>query len=667
MNGHAANPEIRQIIDYRHDIDGLRAVAVLSVVLYHAGLPWIPGGYIGVDVFFVISGYLIINQIMSARRKGRFSYSEFWSRRALRILPPYLLVILTCALLAPFVLVMPGEYMAFAVEAGFSAIMLANHLFLSQQGYFDAGSDTKVLLHLWSLAVEEQFYIAAPLIIGALWFLRARMFAVAAVLLFSASLAACIYWNGDHGDRNFSFFVMPLRAWEFIAGGAVAAVAPLAARLPRAFINVVATLGLGAVLYAATAFTKETSFPSYWATVPVFGTCAVIMAGAAGTNVISAALAIRPMVAIGLISYSWYLWHWPLLVFGRIYNFGDRVPSVDFAMVLLSAALAIATYLLLERPIRRAREVRRRPLGWRPTLAGLAACLIAGGAAYQAFITKAKYVEASLAGSMLPHPPGSALECDLARAQQLDPCLAKNEGRSLGVLIGDSQSAAATRGMVDLASRRNSGLMAVASGGCISFMPPKTNIPDSRMAENCRKYRENTRRLLDGVKVNYAILYSYWTLYSNDTPHYYFVDENSLRVSDQRSAFIDGFHETLAYLRSLGVARILVVGPTPTFPRLAPECTVRAIHYGIDPDARCSQPTTDEMVRRGQVIEWLNTAISADDSVRMIDPIEVLCDERYCRAYQDNRVLFNDTNHISDAGVEVLAENFSETFDWLIR
>src|SRR6186713_2906638 len=150
------------ITAYRPFIDGLRAVSILVVVLYHVGIPGIEGGYVGVDVFFVISGFLIISQIVAGMHRGTFSFSEFWARRALRILPPYLLVLAVTAALARFVLVMPDEFRAFSREARDAALMIVNHLYLSQQGYFDTGSDSKVLLHLWSLAVEEQFYLVAP-------------------------------------------------------------------------------------------------------------------------------------------------------------------------------------------------------------------------------------------------------------------------------------------------------------------------------------------------------------------------------------------------------------------------------------------------------------------------------------------------------------------------
>lgn len=195
-------------------VDGLRAIAVTSVVAYHVGVPGVTGGFVGVDIFFVISGFLIINQIVAALQSGTFSFSEFWSRRALRILPPYLLVIASSAAAAAYVLVTPSEFEAFGKQALFSAVMVVNHLFLEQQGYFDAASNKKILLHLWSLAVEEQFYLFAPMILAALWWLRLSRttLAIVGAALATASLVGCINWTptGSSGiDKNYAFFLMP--------------------------------------------------------------------------------------------------------------------------------------------------------------------------------------------------------------------------------------------------------------------------------------------------------------------------------------------------------------------------------------------------------------------------------------------------------------------------
>lgn len=647
-------------------VDGLRAIAVLSVVLYHAGLKWLPGGYVGVDVFFVISGYLIIGQIVAGLRGGNFSFSEFWSRRALRILPSYFLVILASAAIAPFVLVLPGEYEAFANEVAYSALMVANHLFLDQQGYFDSGADTKVLLHLWSLSVEEQFYIVAPLMIAAVWRFPKALPAFA-VVAFCLSLAGCIYWTGSQGDKNYAFFLMPLRVWEFIAGGAIAAAVPFVARLSRPALDALAITGLVAIAVAVLTFGHRTPFPSYWAALPVFGSCAVILAGLAGPNVVRSMLATRPMVGIGLVSYAWYLWHWPLLTFGRIYNFGDRIFHVDVAMIALSFVLAVATYVGIERPIRRARERRGKPLGWRPAWGGATVCVMICLGGYMLLTARSQAVASQLAGTMLPASPGNAGVCDLRVNKSLDRCKAQFEHRPIGVLIGDSQAAAATRALVDHTSQHDVGLTAVASGGCISLLTAKMRIPDSAVAERCGRYRDNARRLLATAEPEFAILYSYWNLYAGGVRRgqYYFIDQNGEKTADQRARFISDFDHTIQYLKSLGIRRILVIGPTPSFPKKAPECVVRATRYGQNPDHRCSKPKEAHDAAREAAMEWLGTATAKHDGVRMIDPSEVFCDASFCRPYGDGYVLFNDTNHISDAGVRAIIEKFTPAFDWV--
>lgn len=644
-------------------IDGLRAIAVLSVVLYHAGLRWLPGGYVGVDIFFVISGYLIIGQIVTQRRRGTFSFSEFWSRRALRILPPYLLVILVCSLIAPFILVMPGEFEAFANEVAYSALMVVNHLFLDQQGYFDRGADTKVLLHLWSLAVEEQFYIVSPLLITALYWMKSTYYRFLVLALFVASLWACVQWTGIEGDKNYAFFLMPLRAWEFIAGGAVALAVPFVAGQHRAFRETLALAGAAAIIYAVATFTHHTPFPSFWAAIPVFGASAIILAGMSGPCAVRQLLQTRPMIAIGLISYSWYLWHWPALVFARIYNFGDHIPSVDAAMVALSAALATATYFLVERPIRRARERRSRSLGWAPALVGVVTCITVCFVGYGLFTRHAAGVSIALSANLLPLRPGSVAPCDLRSASfALEACKARYPNQPLGLLIGDSQSAAATRSLINIAAANGVGLVTLASGGCISLMSAEIRIPASAMAANCKAYRQNGEKLLPGASPSFAILYSYWTLYADPRTHYYFVDETGAKAQDQRDAFLKGFRNTVDYLHSLGVSRILVIGPTPTFPRSSPECVIRSLVYRQSPDLRCSQPREAENSRRALAMTWLREAQSERDDFILIDPIEVFCDSEMCRPYKDRTVYFNDTNHISDAGIAAINSKFEEEF-----
>jgi peptidoglycan/LPS O-acetylase OafA/YrhL len=258
-------------------IDGLRAVAILAVLGFHVGVPYFSGGFIGVDVFFVISGFLIIGQLNSALADGRHSLVEFWARRVLRILPPYLLVVAGSLVLAHYYLASPTERGDFASQVMWSAGMAANHYFLGQQGYFDTSADVKPLLHLWSLAVEEQFYLVAPLILSAYWMAQRRFASGRAwglvrlgvpIALALGSFLLCIRFTGGAEEPNYAFFLMPLRAWEFILGGALPWVArAVGSRLGR-WTSTVPIAGLALVVGATVGYREETPFPSFTAALP---------------------------------------------------------------------------------------------------------------------------------------------------------------------------------------------------------------------------------------------------------------------------------------------------------------------------------------------------------------------------------------------------------------
>jgi peptidoglycan/LPS O-acetylase OafA/YrhL len=317
---------------YHPYIDGLRAVAVLSVVLYHVGLPFVPGGFVGVDIFFVISGFLIINQIRAGIASGRFSFADFWARRVVRILPPYLLVVAASVVAAPFILVFADEYRQFGTEVAYSGAMASNFLYLGQEGYFNPARDTKVLLHLWSLAVEEQFYLLAPIIMVLIWKLPTKLRNILIAALLAMSFVGCIYWTSLGGDRNYSFYLAPMRAWEFIIGGLVASLASYVERLPSGIGRSLPIAGLTLIVFSVVMFTTEIPFPSYNAALPVFGAVLVIAGCISAPDVAAArALSMRPIVFIGLVSYAWYLWHWPLLTLSpniRVWNTQpDHQPS----------------------------------------------------------------------------------------------------------------------------------------------------------------------------------------------------------------------------------------------------------------------------------------------------------------------------------------------------
>jgi len=352
--------------EYRPDIDGLRAIAVSMVVLFHAFPGALSGGFIGVDVFFVISGYLITRLILRAAQAQQLSLRHFYAQRVRRIFPSLLLVLAT-SLVAGWFCLTATEFEQLGRHAASGAVFVANFMHWREAGYFDNAADTKPLLHLWSLSIEEQFYLFWPLAMLLLQRMPRRALAVL-LLVLAASLAYSLRlaWNGDFtGD-----FYSPLsRFWELLLGGALAFVLLKRPLWGRAWRPAAAVVGLAGLLASGFLLHKSMPFPAHWALLPTVAAALLIFAGMSNP-VNTVLLASRPLVFVGLISYPLYLWHWPLLAFSRILAAQTPPWEVRFLLVLLSALLAWLTYRWIERPIRFGHH-KRRALVWLSLLAVL--------------------------------------------------------------------------------------------------------------------------------------------------------------------------------------------------------------------------------------------------------------------------------------------------------
>ncbi|RVT86908.1 acyltransferase [Rhodobacteraceae bacterium CCMM004] len=340
---------------YRPDIDGLRAVAVVAVVLYHADLAGLPGGFVGVDVFFVISGYLIGSIVIGALAQGRFSLLHFYDRRARRILPP-LIVVVTATAAAGWAVMLPGAYRDFGQSVLATAVFASNVLFFREAGYFDAAAETKALLHTWSLAIEEQFYVVLPLAMMALVRIGRGVWPWAVGAAALASLAVAQAGLADRPDAV--FYLLHTRAWELALGVLLAAPA-LRRQAPGAVRAVLAALGAGLVLWPMLTYGPSTPFPGLAAVPPCLGAALLIQTGLGGTWA-ARALSWRPAVAVGLISYSLYLWHWPVLVLAGQALARELTLAERIGAVALSVVLAAATWRWVERPARRSRRLSGR-------------------------------------------------------------------------------------------------------------------------------------------------------------------------------------------------------------------------------------------------------------------------------------------------------------------
>lgn len=367
---------------YRPDIDGLRAIAVALVMVFHAFPESLPGGFVGVDVFFVISGYLISGLIFADLREGRFSFVDFYARRIRRIFPALILMLAASSLLGWFLL-LPDEFAQLGRHVAGGAGFVSNFVLLGEAGYFDSEAELKPLLHLWSLGIEEQFYIVWPLLLFAAWKKRWAPLALI-LLLLTSSFALNI--GRVHDQATSTYFLPFTRFWELMIGCALAYVGPIARERrwfaagstedPSLLRDGASAAGLAAIIAAAFVIDGQRAFPGWWALLPTTGTFLLIAAGpAAWINRV--VLAHPLMVLIGLISFPLYLWHWPLLSFPRLVNVDPPSAGLRVAALGTSILLAWLTYRFLEQPIRFRLPIQRVV----PTLAGIMAVLLATGVA----------------------------------------------------------------------------------------------------------------------------------------------------------------------------------------------------------------------------------------------------------------------------------------------
>jgi len=653
--GDTARPRPRTLLDTRvRHIDGLRAIAILSVVFFHAGIPGFSSGFVGVDIFFVISGFLIINQIVDGIRAGNFSVWEFYARRSLRILPLLLTVLVVSLGLSAVILVSPYEWEWFGFSGGLAAIFVSNHYFLIKQDYFDIDMYEKSLLHTWSLSVEEQFYLFVPLIILGVFALSAkfkivagRLLAVAAVTIFFASLIGCIFLTSSTG-KNVAFYIAPWRAWEFVAGGAIGFLATVDRldRISEFLWKILALVGFVALAMAVTLGVDDGLYPGTAVLLPVSGSVLLILSGLVCPDTVPARLlSSRPMVGIGLVSYGWYLWHWPLLSLARIADFGDPNQTRDLAMVGLSFILAVVTYFYLERPVM---DWRRRcniqALAPKIVTIGVASCLavmvliaiVAGAANWSG----KQSVEIAGDPQLLSAPVEI---CSEGR------CL--SAPNSSGFLSGDSH-----------ADRLRDTLQREASlVGVKVLWPFKITCPDvgpnsalSSPISVCPRIRARIQEeaVAGNRRLSFFVDFRRWNGKLAAYERLYGEGTYERKLAREFAAFTFG-----------GLRRLLVIGPVPEFHYEAVACVLRADLYGMARDF-CSLPRSRVEARRNNMMGILRRVTQGLPYVRLVDPIDLFCDSATCRPYLGRSILYKDTNHLSRFGSDWFFRALKKDFLW---
>ena len=460
---------------YRRDIDGLRSVAVLSVIAYHYFPPVLPGGFIGVDIFFVISGYLISTIIFAEIEKRDFSILKFYRRRVNRIFPA-----LACVLLASlafgWLVLFPDEYASLGRNVVASAAFLENFFLWTQTGYFDSDAVKKPLLHIWSLGVEEQFYILyPPLLVVAhrMRLLGEKFLAACCLLSFIASIVALRY------SQSADFYFPFTRFWELALGGMVAwrerAVAGgrPAVLVGRVHPAVLSYLGLGLILAGFFLFNAATPFPGVAALLPVAGAAAIIGSGSLARP--SLVLSNRAAVFVGKISYPLYLWHWPLLAFLYIINIEKPEPPVRLVLVAVTFVLATATWLLVETPIRKRHNNGRAALvllGGMIVIAGLGWIVAAEGGIADRRVNRIN-AGAVVRASGIDNPPLPVHDCGApdAVAKLFRNCIGQRQEAARFVLLGDSKADSLYHGLMS-SSRPGGRWLYLGGADATSFGAP---------------------------------------------------------------------------------------------------------------------------------------------------------------------------------------------------
>jgi peptidoglycan/LPS O-acetylase OafA/YrhL len=536
---------------YRPDIDGLRAVAVTLVVLYHAFPEAMPGGFVGVDIFFVISGFLITGIIARELDLRRFSLLGFYNRRIRRIFPA-LIVVLSAVLVLGFLWMLPAAYAKLSADVFASAAFVANFALLLQSGYFDVEAAKKPLLHLWSLGIEEQFYLFWPLVLMLAARLRLSLLAVASVIgIVSFALNVALI-----GVNPVATFYLPLtRAWELLAGATLASNWSGISQTEMAS-NLRAGIGIALVVVAAAMLDTNSAFPGWWAVLPVAGGTLLLSAPQAwGCRHV---LASPVMVWIGLISYPLYLWHWPLLVFFAIIKFAPLTLLERGLIVGLSFVLAWATYRLVEIPFRFGRPSPARLFG----LGGAMALIAAAGA----IVVENSGFDFRLPGEIrgmtevvTQSSKWRVHECLIDPGHETsfaDSCVDRGR-RPLILVWGDSTAGALMPGLRKAQQSRGFGIAQFTSSSCV----PALNT-DVAGTPNCRAINDKVLSLARELKPDIVLLHSTWDRY------------------------LDGVAGTVLAVKQATGARIIVLGSVPWWKRGLPNEVLRyfMLHHRLIPE-----------------------------------------------------------------------------------
>lgn len=617
---------------YRADIDGLRAVSILLILIYHVDHSVIPGGFVGVDVFFVISGFLITQLISVGLQERSFSFIDFYARRVRRIFPAVLLVLVS-TLVVGWHSLFAHEFMILGKHVAASAAFVANIVYQFEGGYFDLKSVEKPLLHLWSLAIEEQFYFVWPLVLWMAWRLgssaggldKKRLLAVVSGAgALSLLLSAILSWV----HPQYVFYFLPTRAWELCAGALLVALPPVAGRLKK---GLCASVGLALIGSSAVFFSHDLLYPGWAACIPVLGAMLVIAAGP-HTWVNQKCLSSSLLVHLGKWSFSIYLWHWPLLYFVRTLGWEVMFPWSPWAVVPVSILLAALSFQLIEEP------AKRLPL--RAGAAGLLICMtLTGFVGWNIFVRDGMDFRERMVIENIGGVPAESSEGCLVRFEKYKPkfCRIQDDQRPIDViLLGDSMGHNAFSGMAQAYAEVGKNLAMVGWPGVAPLLlkASQLNSYEGDVGLRLNSLLQDVGADLNGPQIVFAFR----------LPHEMQPDIAE-RLEPTLDYFVNNGRRKVSFVLappSLPFAPILCVGMPPLRPQIEKACDL--------PIAELSVAYTDDRVK---VMETLRRR-----GIAMFDAHEALCDFSSCKLTLDGQIIYRTTRYLTEEGSRHVYERF---------
>ncbi|MFV3288160.1 acyltransferase family protein [Pseudomonas sp. NY11955] len=622
---------------YRPDIDGLRALAVLAVTIFHFNKEWLPGGFVGVDIFFVISGYLITGIIYG--QGNSFSFGDFYGRRARRILPAAVFVIFTTLMVGSFIL-LPTDVKSLsesAIGATLSAANIYFWLFLDT-GYFAASSDTVPLLHMWSLGVEEQFYLIWPaLMIVAMRIGGKRLLAATAIFLAFASFAVSEYFLAR--DPSFAYYMLPSRAGELLIG-ALLFLWQGTRRISVRTAAVTGVVGLSMVAWALFALNEKDGFPGFRSLVPSAGAALLILSGTNSNNILSKIFGNPVARYVGLRSFSLYLWHWPVLAFYR-YAYGEPTLVGGIYCALLICILTLISYNLIETPFR-----ARSPM-WivtkaAPIFATSAAVIIVGyiltnNGGYWPTTAGVKYKREISQHDFNTKPASrfpyncQMMEYDSAKWNE-EKCVNGDKSIPPEILLwGDSNAAHYVGYLKSVGESRHFAVRNISVSSCPPVRDTSKLIAPAR-ARSCNDF--NNRAFSESKNYKTVILGASWEAYS-------------------KRGGKEQFAKTIAELASNG-NQVIVALNVPIFEGLDRMCTAKAIRI---PYMNCPSTAIIQDNGDSEINNYLKEIASHYANVTTFDIRPQICNNGICSAYNNDALLYYDQGHISMMGSELIGRN----------